>query len=100
MGGREGPPIDLASAWAGRANAIGAAGMRFWLPVAGTYGKRGRSCADDGGGALMTKFSDLAALAALAALVVTLTASNPSLAQPANLEGSWSGGGVVSFASG
>jgi hypothetical protein len=37
---------------------------------------------------------------ALAALVVTLTASNPSLAQPANLEGSWSGGGVVSFASG
>jgi hypothetical protein len=50
----------------------------------------------------MTKssHSHLALLAALAALVVMLTTSGPSIAQPANLEGSWSGGGVVSFASG
>jgi hypothetical protein len=48
----------------------------------------------------MTKSSHLALLTALAALVVTPTAAGPSMAQPANLEGSWSGGGVVSFASG
>jgi hypothetical protein len=48
----------------------------------------------------MTKSSHLALLTALAALVVTPTTSGPSMAQPANLEGSWSGGGVVSFASG
>jgi hypothetical protein len=48
----------------------------------------------------MAKFWHLAPLAALTALVVTPTASLPSTAQPANLEGSWSGGGVVTFASG
>jgi hypothetical protein len=48
----------------------------------------------------MAKSSRLALLTTLAALVVAPTASDPSMAQPANLEGSWSGGGVVSFASG
>jgi hypothetical protein len=48
----------------------------------------------------MRKSWHLAPLTALAALIVTPTASGPSIAQPASLEGSWSGGGVVSFASG
>ncbi|HSR82457.1 MAG TPA: hypothetical protein VLL28_16925, partial [Hyphomicrobiaceae bacterium] len=48
----------------------------------------------------MTKSSHLALLTALAALVVTPIAAGPGMAQPANLEGSWSGAGVVSFASG
>jgi hypothetical protein len=67
----------------------------------------------------MAKFSRLALLTALTVLVVTPAAPGPkasgpkssdpktsgpktsgSMAQPANLEGSWSGGGVVSFASG
>ena len=47
----------------------------------------------------MTKSAHWALLTALAALVVT-PAAGPSMAQPANLEGSWSGGGVVAFASG
>jgi len=48
----------------------------------------------------MTKFASAALMAALAAFVGALTAGGPSLAQPASLEGSWAGGGVVSFASG
>jgi hypothetical protein len=47
----------------------------------------------------MTKSAHWALLTALAALVVT-PAAGPSMAQPANLEGSWSGAGIVSFASG
>ena len=61
------------------------------------------------GSVAMTKFSTRAPMSALAApalmlalaaFVGALTASGASLAQPASLEGSWSGGGVVSFASG
>ena len=48
----------------------------------------------------MAKSSHLAVLTALTALFVTPTAAGPSMAEPAGLEGSWSGGGVVSFASG
>ena len=48
----------------------------------------------------MTKFASAALMAALAAFVGALRTAGPSLAQPASLEGSWSGGGVVSLASG
>jgi hypothetical protein len=40
------------------------------------------------------------AAALLSLLLVNLVLPEPSRAQPAGLEGSWSGGGVVSFASG
>jgi hypothetical protein len=48
----------------------------------------------------LAKSSQLALLTALAALLAAPTTSGPSVAQPVNLEGSWSGAGVVSFASG
>jgi hypothetical protein len=64
---------------------------------AAIYAKWGRLRADILGVFAMTKVAAWALLVALAALV---GAACPSIAQPPNLEGSWSGGGVVSFASG
>src|SRR5215467_3638971 len=96
--------IDRAAAWSAELRHLA---LRRCLArnlcCAAAFGSR------HSGSVAMTKFSTRARMAALAAPALmlalaafagALTASGASLAQPASLEGSWSGGGVVSFASG